>query len=60
MVVVLGEPGYYSRFGFVTAATHGLSDTYGGGDAFQVTLLDADRPPANGIVKYAPEFDMFE
>ena len=60
LVVVLGEPEYYSRFGFVTASAHGLRDTYGGGDAFQVVFLSANQPTAGGLVQYAPEFALFE
>ena len=56
-VVVLGEPAYYSRFGFRPAADWGLLDEYGGGPAFQAIEL---RPGAlastSGLVRYAPEF----
>ena len=38
-VVVLGEPAYYGRFGFVPARRWGLHDEYGGGDAFQALEL---------------------
>jgi putative acetyltransferase len=58
--VVLGEPTYYSRFGFQPAARYGLSDEYGGGDYFQAFELVAGKmPTAGGVVKYAPEFAMF-
>ena len=40
-VVVLGEPAYYGRFGFVPARRWGLHDEYGGGDAFQALELQA-------------------
>lgn len=57
-VVVLGDPGYYGRFGFRPASRWGLRDTYGGGDAFQAMELKAAGVPAEGgIVRYAPEFD---
>jgi putative acetyltransferase len=68
-VVVLGEPRYYGRFGFVPARSWGLRDPYGGGDAFQVLALqpgspDDGREPRPGaraegerLVRYAPEFD---
>ncbi|MBN9523740.1 N-acetyltransferase [bacterium] len=55
--VVLGESVYYSRFGFEPAARHGLTDEYGGGDAFQVVALGG--VPGRGLVKYAPEFAAF-
>jgi putative acetyltransferase len=56
-VVVLGEPSYYSRFGFVPASHHGLSDEFGGGDAFQVLeLRPGALPEGGGLVRYAQEF----
>jgi putative acetyltransferase len=56
-VVVLGEPQFYSRFGFRPAAEFGLWDEYGGGDAFQALELATGALPVNaGLVRYAPEF----
>jgi putative acetyltransferase len=56
-VVVLGEPHYYGRFGFVPASGWGLSDEYGGGDAFQALELRPGAIPASGgLVQYSPEF----
>lgn len=58
--VVLGDPAYYSRFGFRAAAEFGLSDAYGGGPAFQAIELTSGALPSNaGLVRYAPEFAMF-
>jgi putative acetyltransferase len=55
--VVMGEPAYYSRFGFRAASAFGLSDEYGGGPAFQVVeLVPGGLPSAAGLVRYAPEF----
>jgi len=55
--VVLGDPAYYSRFGFEPAPGFGLSDEYGGGTAFQVIALVAGGVPSgNGLVRYAPQF----
>src|SRR5687767_1722543 len=55
--VVLGDPGYYRRFGFRPAAEFGLSDEYGGGAAFQVMELVPGRLPVGaGLVRYAEEF----
>jgi putative acetyltransferase len=60
-VVVLGEPDYYKRFGFKPAATWGLQDEYGGGQAFQALELRAGAiPSGTRIVQYAPEFAMVE
>lgn len=60
MVVVLGDPGYYGRFGFERASRHGLRNEFGVEDAFMVFMLDAGaHPPPATMVKYAPEFDGF-
>lgn len=59
-VVVLGDPAYYGRFGFEPAPQHGLRDEFGGGDAFQVVgLSPGGIPTGQGLVRYAPEFDVF-
>jgi len=56
-VVVLGEPAYYERFGFVAASGWGLLDEYGGGPAFQVLeLAPGGIPRGAGLVRYAEEF----
>lgn len=58
VVFVLGNPAFYSRFGFVAAATYGIK--YEGDvppEAFMVKELSpdilGDRP---GIARYQPEF----
>ena len=59
-VVVLGDPAYYGRFGFLPASRWGLSDEYGGGDAFQVLELRGGFiTPGPAIVKYAADFAIF-
>lgn len=58
VVVVLGEPHYYRRFGFEPASRWGLKDEYGGGEAFQALELAAGEL-APGVVRYAPEFAIF-
>jgi len=57
-VVVLGEPEYYARFGFVTASTRGLSCEYEvPEEAFMALEV---RPGAlaqvRGVVQYRAEF----
>lgn len=55
--VVLGDPAYYSRFGFRPATEFGLYDEYGGGPAFQaIELVPGGLPVGAGLVRYAPEF----
>ena len=47
-VVVLGDPGYYSRFGFAPASSWHLSDEYGGGGSVPGTRTDAGFHPGGG------------
>jgi putative acetyltransferase len=59
-VVVLGDPAYYSRFGFAPAANWQLTDEYGGGSAFQaIELRDGSCSVGPQLVQYAPEFAAF-
>lgn len=60
LVVVLGDPGYYRRWGFEAARHWGLVDEYGGKDAFQVlALIPGSLPAAGGVVRYCAEFASF-
>jgi putative acetyltransferase len=57
LVVVLGNPSYYRRFGFRPAAALGLTSPWSGlGDPWQAVVLLADAggaaPPPNGEVRY--------
>jgi putative acetyltransferase len=58
LVVVLGHPDYYPRFGFVPASTAGLQCEYPvPAEAFMVLELQAGAlRHARGIVRYRPEF----
>jgi putative acetyltransferase len=57
VVVVLGHPRYYTRFGFMTASSYGLENEYGAVDAFMVLALKEDAlGNVKGLVRYAPEF----
>lgn len=58
LVVVLGDPEFYSRFGFAPASGWQLRDCYDGGDAFQAIFFDDRSAAPHGLVKYAPEFDL--
>jgi putative acetyltransferase len=56
-VVVLGDPAYYQRFGFLRATDHRLLNEYGVDEQFMVTELQRGvLPPSGGLVRYAPEF----
>lgn len=53
-VIVLGDPGYYGRFGFEPAARWGISGPFGEIPEFQALVL---HPPAPlGHVRYAAPF----
>jgi putative acetyltransferase len=58
VVVVLGHPEYYPRFGFVPASRKGLRSEYEVPDeAFMVTELEPGALGGQrGLVKYRPEF----
>jgi putative acetyltransferase len=54
-VVVLGEPGYYARFGFRKASLFGVDNIYGVDAPFMILELQpgAVKP---GLANYGPEF----
>ena len=57
LVVVLGDPRYYARFGFEAARRHELRGEYEAGDAFQaVELVNGTIRPGGGLVRYGSEF----
>lgn len=56
--VVLGDPRYYSRFGFEKASNFDLQNEYGVDDEFMVINFSAHRVP-RGLVRYASEFAIF-
>ncbi len=61
LVVILGDPAYYARFGFRPAEVWNLHDDYGGGEAFQAIVFDESAVTAEGgLVRYSPEFAIFD
>ncbi|HLJ57928.1 MAG TPA: N-acetyltransferase [Chthonomonadaceae bacterium] len=57
IVVVLGSPEFYGRFGFENAARRGILWEHGGSEAFQVIGRAADAfDGVTGFVSYGPEF----
>lgn len=57
-VVVLGEPEFYGKFGFVRASDHGLQNLYGVDEPFQVFEIERGvLEGLRGCVRYAPEFE---
>jgi putative hydrolase of the HAD superfamily len=56
-VVLLGDPAYYSRFGFQAGRRFGLTSEYGNEEAFQVLeLAPGGLRGVRGLVRYLPEF----
>jgi putative acetyltransferase len=57
VVIVLGHPEYYPRFGFLPASQKGLRCEYPVPDeVFMVAELKPNALSARGLVKYCPEF----
>jgi putative acetyltransferase len=55
--VALGEPGYYSRFGFKQASRKGLGNEYGVDEHFMVAeLSNGALDGVGGTVRYREEF----
>lgn len=56
--VVLGDPSYYSRFGFSPASSFGLRSEYDvPPEAFQaIELQPASLSSLSGLIRYRPEF----
>jgi len=59
LVVVLGQPEYYPRFGFVPASSLGILSPWPDipDDAFMVKPLSGYRDDMKGTVRYPPEFE---
>lgn len=58
VVALLGDPGYYARFGFVPAREAGIRPPDSRwGDHFQVRLLTAWDSSIRGAFRYAPAID---
>ena len=54
LILVLGSPAYYGRFGFVPAIALGITGPYGGaGDAFQALVLAGSAPAPTGRAVYS-------
>lgn len=55
-VFVLGDPGYYARFGFDAAAAAGFASPYAGPYFMMRTLTCRPHPATTGAVVHAPAF----
>jgi putative acetyltransferase len=60
IVIVLGEPAYYGRFGFTPAAQFGIDCPFPvPSEAFMVLELFSDAAAGRqGMVRYRPEFEL--
>ena len=57
-VVLLGNPSYYGRFGFVASTVHGIEPPDSDwGEYFQVRTLSSWDDSISGTFTYAPPFD---
>ncbi|WP_299302438.1 GNAT family N-acetyltransferase [uncultured Brachybacterium sp.] len=57
LVVVLGHPGYYPRFGFVPASSFGITAPFEvPDDAFLALALDPEGPAPRGEIVYPSAF----
>ena len=57
-MVLVGDPAYYTRFGFHAAKPHGLDNEYGVNEEFMVLeLRKGSLGHAKGRVRYEPEFN---
>ena len=57
IIVLIGEPRYYARFGFQPAKPCGLDNEYGVSEEFMVLeLAEGALDRTRGLVRYAPEF----
>ncbi|HLK78694.1 MAG TPA: N-acetyltransferase [Streptosporangiaceae bacterium] len=58
LVTLLGDPGYYGRFGFRLSEEYQISPPVAGWRAhFQVRALTGYRPAVRGMFRYAEPFD---
>jgi putative acetyltransferase len=61
LIALLGDPAYYSRFGFDPATDHGIEPPDPAwGDHFQVLRLSAWTDSISGTFRYAAPFDDLE
>jgi putative acetyltransferase len=60
VIIVLGHPEYYPRFGFVRASLHGIRSQWDGvpDEAFMIMILDQSAMKGvSGVARYRDEFD---
>ena len=61
IVLVLGHPEFYQRFGFSSALARPLESPFGGGEAWMaLELVPKSLEGVKGKVEYSPPFNVFE
>ena len=57
-VIVIGDPEYYTRFGFEPASRFGISSEWGAPDeAFMIMMLNKEAmKDSSGVAKYRQEW----
>jgi len=55
-IFVLGEPGFYRRFGFSAAQAEKFESPYAGPYLMALALQGSDLPCKSGRIDYAPAF----
>jgi putative acetyltransferase len=59
IVIVLGHPAYYPRFGFSAQLARQLDSPYAGDSFMALELVEGALEGVHGEVQYAPPFSMF-
>ncbi len=60
IVIVVGDPAYYTRFGFSTATARDLRSPYAGDSFMALELVAGALDGVAGTVRYPPAFDLPE
>lgn len=61
LIVLLGHPTYYPRFGFEPGAKHGITQPFQAGDASMVYFLDPGaRGEIEGVVRWSEPFRLVD
>jgi putative acetyltransferase len=59
IVIVLGHPEFYPRFGFTAECARPLKSCYAGPAFMAIALSDGALDGVSGEVRYSPPFDVF-
>jgi putative acetyltransferase len=59
IVIVVGHPEYYPRFGFTAECARPLGSRYAGPSFMAIALADGALDGVSGLVRYPPPFEAF-